>query len=460
MYMSPSITCTCLSAVIAFCASAVATGPPKTHPVPLQSADLSAGPADKTDVLTIFLTGYELGAMKPCGCSGGQLGGFDRRPAVLNRVPRQKRLVIDTGSLVAGDAEQDLLKFSTIMQAFRLPSLGYDLVNMTPDDLDKAFNLGLLSDPSSTPRIISSHKRPDVNVRASFSKNFVLESGKLAVTVAALDVESCSIEQTEQVFARRSDMPVFNMLILNRCDSEISASVLEELPMIDCLVCPADSDEPRLISEPDTRPLVFSVGRFGKYVNQLRIGLTGAPGKLEIEYAPVDVNETLKPDSSLANLHRAYQLLVKEQRLLEKYPRSSLPSGLQYAGSQSCKSCHDYNYEVWSTKAHAQAYATLEKVGSEYDPECVVCHVVGMRYYSGFISPEQTPNLKDVGCENCHGPGSEHNGNLGKATTTEPKQDCTDCHTPEHSSAYAAKKQEYFEKIVHWKEPKSQSDVK
>ncbi|UCG49910.1 MAG: cytochrome c family protein [Phycisphaerales bacterium] len=398
--------------------------------------------------------------MKPCGCSGGQLGGLDRRPAVLNRVPRQRRLVIDTGSLVAGDGEQDLLKFSTIMQAFRLPSLGYDLVNMTADDLDKAFNLGLLSDPSSTPRIISGHKRPEVNVRASFSKSFGLESGKLAVTVAALDVESCSIEQTEQVFARKSDIPVFNMLILNRCDPEISASVLKELPMVDCLVCPADSDEPRLISEPDARPLVFSVGRFGKYVNRLRIGLTGTPGKLQVEYAPVDVNETLKPDSSLANLYRAYQLLVKEQRLLEKYPRSSLPSGLRYAGSKSCKSCHEYNYEIWSTKPHARAYATLVEVGSEYDPECVVCHVVGMKYYGGFISPEQTPNLKDVGCENCHGPGSEHNGNLGYAPTTEPKQNCTDCHTPEHSARYAGKKQEYLEKIDHWTEPKARSDVK
>jgi len=28
---------------------------------------------DPADVLTVFLTGNELGALKPCGCSGGQL---------------------------------------------------------------------------------------------------------------------------------------------------------------------------------------------------------------------------------------------------------------------------------------------------------------------------------------------------------------------------------------------------
>ena len=72
------------------------------------------------DSLTVFLTGNELGALKPCGCSGGQLGGFDRRLAVLNTVPEDKRLIINTGSFVKSDSEQDLIKYHIIVQALQL----------------------------------------------------------------------------------------------------------------------------------------------------------------------------------------------------------------------------------------------------------------------------------------------------------------------------------------------------
>ena len=47
-------------------------------------------------------------------------------------------------------------------------------------------------------------------------------------------------------------------------------------------------------------------------------------------------------------------------------------------------------------KDHANAFATLERVGSQYDPECVICHVIGMDYDSGFITEEKTPLMKDV----------------------------------------------------------------
>ena len=43
-------------------------------------------PGQTRELVTIFFTGNELGSMQPCGCSGGQLGGLDRRYAVLNAV--------------------------------------------------------------------------------------------------------------------------------------------------------------------------------------------------------------------------------------------------------------------------------------------------------------------------------------------------------------------------------------
>ena len=71
-------------------------------------------PGQTQQLVTIFFTGNELGSMKPCGCSGGQLGGLDRRYAVFNAVAPQNRLIIDTGALVPESTEQNLIKFNFI----------------------------------------------------------------------------------------------------------------------------------------------------------------------------------------------------------------------------------------------------------------------------------------------------------------------------------------------------------
>lgn len=421
------------------------------------SAKSPPKPDHKADVLTVFLTGNEFGSLKPCGCSGGQLGGLDRRPAIFNSVPREKRLIIDTGTFVETDGEQDLIKFNIITQAFSM--LDYDSVNLAKKDVENCRNLGLLDSIGSFLNIISSYQTVDVNFPAKFTKNFCLGKETVAVTIAALDTESEPTEKIHLLFADfcPSILRTANILILNSSDTA-DINDISKMGIIDCLVVPADSDEPKVIGDPNKKPLIFSVGRFGRYISNLQIGI--AEGKLKYSFSTIPVTENLPQEESLVELYKDYQQLVKESNLLYKYPRFILPGGLQYAGSESCKSCHEYEYEKWSQKAHSQAYATLEKVGSQFDPECIVCHVVGMKYKSGFVSEQQTTHLKNVGCENCHGPGSEHNITLGKAKTTEPKSDCIDCHTPETSGEYAGNEQLYLEKIIHWREQNAPGDVK
>jgi hypothetical protein len=102
----------------------------------------------------------------------------------------------------------------------------------------------------------------------------------------------------------------------------------------------------------------------------------------------------------------------------------------------------------------------LEEVGADYDPECVVCHVVGLKYESGFVGPDKTPKFRDVGCENCHGPGSEHVLSAGETPAGETKTPCAGCHTSENSANYNGNETKYLEKIVHWREPNAVGDVK
>lgn len=431
------------------CVLSVGMGPPKKREVK---------PTGKSVLLTVFLTGNELGSMKPCGCSGGQLGGLARRPAVLRNAAKDKRLVLDTGSLVAGDGEQDLIKFNVIIRALDL--LGYDLVNLTKGDFKLARNLGLLGNMGPDLKVISADEGAvEANVPAMFSKRVVLGGKRYVVTVASFDMRSGGIDQVEEMFGPKPNLPDIKILILSGCEADKVDFAAKKLGFVDCVVCADDADDrPRVIGDPGRRPLVVTAGRLGKYVG--RLDVTPVKGTLELRFQPMVVTEDLAEDQALARLYEEYQLIVKESGLLERRGRISLPDGLKYAGSASCKACHTYAYEKWSEKRHADAYATLEKVGSAYDPECVVCHNVGMRYEGGFVSPEKTPQLKDVGCENCHGPGSGHIESEGEKRTVEPKSECVDCHTPDNSAHYSGNEAEYFEKIIHWREPNAPGDVK
>jgi len=451
-----------------------------TSCLPSRAQKQATESSQQVNVLTIFVTGSELGALKPCGCSGGQLGGLDRRAAVLNSVAKQNRLIIDIGSFVEGNHQQDLIKFGIIIDAFRL--LGYDLVNLTHEDMEMAQQLGLLDDIAVSFNAISSCNPTETNLPVKFVAKFFLRGRPLNVTIVSFDVDTNSAEKISELFPAPADTYALNVLILNRYDNAIIHSILQDdEPMVDCIICPADSDEPRMISEQFAKPLVFSVGRFGRYVCKLQIQPQGenhlasgmpemqqsavqsapviAIDKPKLHFSAIPVTEDLPLDSSLFELYKHYQRLLEESGLLKSYLRLPLPDDLEYVGSKACQECHSYEYEMWSSKAHADAFATLEEVGSQFDPECVICHVVGMDYESGFVWPGQTDHLKNVGCENCHGPGSEHIRTSGKAWTVEPQSICTDCHTPEQSVDYIGNEEIYLEKIVHWMEPNAPSTV-
>jgi hypothetical protein len=421
----------------------------------------SAKTPSKVESLTVFFTGNILGELKPCGCSGGQLGGLSRRAVIFNRVPKDQRLIIDTGSLVESQGDQDLIKYNITLQAFS--KLDYDLVSLSEEDIDTGKKVGLFEDISSLFNIISYQQSSDVNVPAKFARSLLLRGMPVVVTVAAFDAKSTPKEQIGRLFTSGSAVnPAgINILILNYCDDAIIDFITRSIPSVDCIVRPSESDEPIAAGNPNRRPLVFSVGRFGRYVCGLQITESPAyKGKPKLSFFSIPVREELQEDASLVQLYKGYQQIVGERNLLEKYQRFVLPDNLEYTGSDSCKACHEYEYEKWSQKAHAHAYATLERVGSQFDPECVRCHVVGMEYESGFVSEQKTGHLKNVGCENCHGPGSEHIKTGGNTTLTEPKSRCIDCHTPEHSGEYAGNEGVFLKKIVHWREPSSGGSVK
>lgn len=114
-----------------------------------------------------------------------------------------------------------------------------------------------------------------------------------------------------------------------------------------------------------------------------------------------------------------------------------------YVGSEKCKECHDEQYESYhkySRKAHSfQSIKKMQpKLTAEEYQSCFECHTTGHGKPGGFVSESQTPELKNAGCETCHGPGSLH------AESQEPKdiktklsaQDCLTCHNEERVGSF------------------------
>lgn len=117
--------------------------------------------------------------------------------------------------------------------------------------------------------------------------------------------------------------------------------------------------------------------------------------------------------------------------------------GARYVGSAACKACHEEEYNNfvrYSRKAHSfESVLRLRRGLNEAElRNCYRCHTTGYGKPGGFVSPEKTPQLKNAGCEVCHGPGSKH------VETQDPADikgdlsmdDCTGCHNAERVRAF------------------------
>lgn len=90
-----------------------------------------------------------------------------------------------------------------------------------------------------------------------------------------------------------------------------------------------------------------------------------------------------------------------------------------YVGRAKCASCHLKENTSWKKMKHAKAFDVLSANYKE-DKSCLACHVTGFGEPNGFKSPRDTPQLAGVGCEGCHGPGSEH-AKIGEAMAKKEK---------------------------------------
>lgn len=117
-----------------------------------------------------------------------------------------------------------------------------------------------------------------------------------------------------------------------------------------------------------------------------------------------------------------------------------------YVGSEKCQSCHENEYNrfrKYSRKTQSYNDVVLMRQGltEEEYRKCLECHTTGFGKPGGFSSEKETPLLKEVGCEACHGPGSLHveSSDRKDIKNNVSEKDCTICHSQERVEAFRFK---------------------
>jgi hypothetical protein len=207
---------------------------------------------------------------------------------------------------------------------------------------------------------------------------------------------------------------------------------------------------------PILKRLKEDIAKYEAQLQTLRTGGVEMPdeGNAFI-YRPVPMEPGLPISEALNKRRNAFNKNLQDLQMKVAREIPPVEAGeASFVGNGECASCHVQEQAFWETTKHAHAVETLEKRNKLFDQSCIGCHVVGYEKPGGSVIGKLhyeaelgdrtiEKNLEDVGCENCHGPGSKHiqspldaSGTPQHIDPTPGEDACMQCHVPEHSPKF------------------------
>jgi len=191
--------------------------------------------------------------------------------------------------------------------------------------------------------------------------------------------------------------------------------------------------KPELVKQTGT--LLLKSAYRGKRVGELLLTFDVKQRKVK-EYSGrlVSIDDKIPKDEKIdlivKQATRKAASAAAKQRASRNLPPVLRP---RFVGSDACVKCHKDVYDRWKKTRHAKALATLAALHKDSDPACFRCHTTGYTVSGGYLNRKQTPNLTNVRCEACHGPGSMHLDNSRIRLRIPTLAACLECHTPKRS---------------------------
>jgi hypothetical protein len=405
--------------------------------------------------LAIVISGELDGYLEPCGCAGleNQLGGLKRRHTFLKqRAAEGWPLVeLDLGGLVKRDDAQSEIKYRYAIQS--LAQIGYDAVALGPNDVrlgvdPLAFTLGNF--PSGESPIVCANVGIyglKESVELGMTRPYrVIEGGGKRIGVAAVfgarhATTAANVPDLAYVPPAEALASVAPQLGAQNCDVQIllfhgdpkeATELSRQFPQFQIVATAGGAEEPP--KQPATisgsEAVLIEAGHKGMYLTVLGFFDDPDPKKRH-RYQRVPL------DARFADSIEMKDQLVSYQKELETMTLAGLqlagvahPDG-EFVGSETCAQCHTKAWEKFEQTPHFHATDTLMKLDPprHFDPECLSCHVTGWNaqeyfpYSTGYASLDQTPEMKQNGCENCHGPGGDHvKAEMGEVEATDEQK--------------------------------------
>lgn len=388
--------------------------------------------------VTLVLTGRLNGYLEPCGCAGmdRMTGGLSRQCEFFGQLKEKgwNPLILDVGGISPGVTKQAQLKFLAAVNMLR--EMGYDAITLGTIDLNFpcADILAEVSNPGVSGKLFTS-----ANVGLFEFDNELLPPAKIVSRngvkigiIGVLGDEECEQvkKQNDEVVIRSAKLVLAKLVpmlkeqcqfivLLAHATIEESKEFAKEFPDLDIIVTPngppVPPAEPEII--PETGQYFITIGEKG--MNVLVLGLYD-DDESPLLYQRVSMDSRFPSSEKILNLMGIYQEQLRLEGLdglgIQPLRNPFEKSNGEYVGSKRCESCHEESYKVWKTSRHSIAWKSLEKSNPPrtFDPECIACHVEGwnaehrMPFKSGFLGVDVTPDLINVGCESCHGPGEKH----------------------------------------------------
>lgn len=398
-------------------------------PPPDQAAAQHLGPR-----LRLRISGNLEGRLEPCGCASGQLGGLARRAFYLQQ-DRNYDLLIEGGNTVKDGSPLEREKLATALSVLDLR--GYAVLGLGENDFmlppaDLAMYLQGFAITALASDLVE--KSPVTPGDAFPSKPYRDHDGPTPARVASLVLhlpagparEHFDLLPPEQAWAKAmADCPAERMrlLLVHGTEHEVrAAAAYTPRPDLVIGVSPAFNEPPAQVEQVGAVPVVFT-GIRGRMLIDLALARREADGTPQVTRYEVVALAGSKTAPGAAEDREARAMILDHRQQvktlgLRETMAGRLPTkeGRRYVGSAACADCHEADTKAWQASKHAKAWETLEKAekGTRYGwpvthyPDCVGCHVVGYGFESGFVNPQKTPDLRDVGCEACHGPGDQH----------------------------------------------------
>lgn len=422
-----------------------------------QNTHLPSSDVSEPKNLLVVYTGNLLAELKPCGCAKEEdQGGIERRMQYLKDLRKNKPnlLLVDTGDHFKEPTRQGKLKAVTLMKATE--KMSYDAVALGERDL--VYGSQFLQD-HSVPFIAGNIELENISLKKSRIKEF--NNGLKVAILSVVDPglfylnnhSGLRIPDPDQIVSQevsriQKSNSVDVIVLLTHMEREKAIKYLDKNG-VDIVI------NGHIHSETDTVDMepVYKNGKIfvqasprGQKMGEIRISLNQM-GKLSFEQRLVRLDSSIKNDPEMLKLYESYNDKIEVMFFESLAAKRNKDKVSIYAGDTVCKTCHQAEHDKWSSSRHGRAYETLRKINKAFDPECLVCHVVGYNNPGGFISELDTPDLKNVQCEVCHGAGKKHISAPMPGFGSEARNACKKCHVKNHSPKFNFT--QYWPKIKH-----------